>query len=178
MNSLSSFISQSSQIISPRDASQPVPTIVHLGRAARPFGEVPAPLTAKIPRALLVGENPLGFSHLAKRLEERGFHCAFASSIQQALSLVRTHGFDLVLSPIRLRGASLRVLMDSFENAIVTLFYFYAVEDGCWWLPAIRQGKNCWGTSAFRPSEFAIALDAAIDEVLLASRTPEMSISA
>jgi DNA-binding NtrC family response regulator len=122
-------------------------------------------MEARAPRALLVGENPQGRSNLAKRLQERGFQCQFASSSQQALSLARVCDFDLVLSPIRLHGTSLLSLMDLFAGSGVTLFYFHGVEEGCWWLPAIRHGKRCFGSSAFRPSEFVSALDAAIDEV-------------
>jgi DNA-binding NtrC family response regulator len=122
-------------------------------------------MDTKSPRALLVGENPHDFSTLAKRLQKNGFSCEFASSSQQALSLARIHDFDLVLSPIKLRNASLLSLMDACEGSKVNLFYFHAVEDGCWWLPAMRRGKQCWGTSAFRPGEFASALDAAIAEL-------------
>jgi DNA-binding NtrC family response regulator len=115
-------------------------------------------------RALLVGEYPEDSSNLAKRLQERGFQCEFASSSEQALSLAGTYDFELVLSPVRLHGASLLSLMDLFAESAVTLFYFHGVEEGCWWLPAIRHGKRCFGSSAFRPGEFASALDAAIEE--------------
>jgi hypothetical protein len=122
-------------------------------------------MEAKNPKALLVGENPQDSSVLVKRLQKRGFQCEFAWSSQQALSLARVCDFDLVLSPIRLRDISLFPLMDACAGSTVTLFYFQAVEDGCWWLPAIRRGKCCWGSSAFRRSEFVSALDAAIDEL-------------
>lgn len=121
-------------------------------------------MLARSPRALLIGDNPED-SNLAKRLQDRGFQCQFASSSQQALSLTRIYDFDLVLSPIRLRGASLLSLMDLFAESEATLFYFHGVEEGCWWLPAIRHGKRCFGSSAFRPGEFISALDAAISEV-------------
>jgi DNA-binding NtrC family response regulator len=116
-------------------------------------------------RALLVDENPEHCSNLVKRLQERGFQCQFASSSQQALSLARIYDFDLVLSPVRLHGASLLSLMDSFVGSGATLFYFHGVEEGCWWLPAIRHGKRCFGSSAFRPGEFISALEAAINDV-------------
>jgi CheY-like chemotaxis protein len=120
---------------------------------------------AKKPKALVVGENPQDSSLLVKRLQKRGFQCEFASSSQQALSLARVYDFDLALSPISLRDISLFPLMDACAGSTVTLFYFQTVEDGCWWLPAIRRGKCCWGSSAFRPAEFVSALDAAIDEL-------------
>ncbi|HVB55360.1 MAG TPA: hypothetical protein VNE63_02875 [Candidatus Acidoferrales bacterium] len=45
------------------------------------------------------------------------------------------------------------------DRSNITLFYFHAVEDGCWWLPALRHGQKCFGSSALRPSEFVAALD-------------------
>jgi hypothetical protein len=45
------------------------------------------------------------------------------------------------------------------------LFYSQPVEDGCWWLPALRHGQNCFGSSALRPSQFIAALDEAIEEI-------------
>jgi hypothetical protein len=56
----------------------------------------------------------------------------------------------------------------SFHCAIrsrTTLFYSQEVEDGCWWLPALRRGTNCFGAPAFRPSEFVTVLDETIEEI-------------
>lgn len=122
-------------------------------------------IDARPPRALLVGEYSENSSNLARRLQQRGFQCEFASSSRQALSLARSYDFELVLSPIRLHGASFLSLMELFSESAVTLFYFHGVEEGCWWLPAIRQGKRCFGSPGFRSREFASALDAAIEHI-------------
>ena len=124
---------------------------------------------AKIPNALLVGENAQGSWCLARCLRERGCRCEFASSSQQAFSLVQNLDLDLVLSPVRLRNVSLLFLMELLDGSEVTLFYFQAVERGCWWLPAIREGERCLGSSALSPSEFVSVLDGVIDEVRLRS---------
>jgi len=116
-------------------------------------------------KGLLVGENHDASSRLAKRLQERGFHCEFASSCKQALRLVAIRDFDLVLSPIRLRTSSLYCLMDLLAGSEATLFYFQAVEKGCWWLPAMRRGKRCLGSSALRPGNFICVLDTVIEEL-------------
>lgn len=122
-------------------------------------------MQGKSPKALLVGENSYTPSTLTNCLKQRGFECEFASSGQQALSMARVHDFDLVLSPIRLGGTSLLSLMDLFTGSGVTMFYFQAVENGCWWLPAMRRGKRCFGSFAYRTDEFAPALEEAIEEV-------------
>jgi len=124
---------------------------------------------SKAPKVLLVGENPRGPSCLATRLQERGCHCEYASSGQQAFFSVRNHDLDLVLSPVRLQNASLFSLMELLDRSEATLFYFLVVERGGWWLPAIRNGKRCFGSSAFSPSQFVSALDAVIDEVRFSS---------
>jgi DNA-binding NtrC family response regulator len=118
-----------------------------------------------IPKVLLVGENPQGCSCLAQGLQERGCYCEFAASYPEICSLLRVQHFDLVLSPMRLRDASLFPLIDLLDGSGVTLFFSHAVEQGCWWLPALRRGERCFGSSALRPSEFVTALDDSIAEV-------------
>lgn len=118
-------------------------------------------------KVLLIGENPQGFSYLAKRLQDRGCECECAVSSQQACSLLRTQPFDLVLSPMRLHDGSLFSLISLLKGSGVTLFFSHAVEDGCWWLPALRHGHDCFGSSALRPSEFVAVLDKTIEEICL-----------
>jgi hypothetical protein len=122
-------------------------------------------MKAKIPKALLIGENPQGSSYLAKRMQGRGWECSCATSYQEACLLLRSEGFDLVLSPMRLRGATLFPLIELLEGSRVTLFYSHGVEQGCWWLPALRHGERCFGSCALRPSEFVSVLDEAIAEI-------------
>jgi CheY-like chemotaxis protein len=117
------------------------------------------------PNVLLIGENPQGSSYLAKRLQRHGCECEFAVSYREACSLLGAQGFDLVLSPMRLRDGSLFPLIGLLDGSGITLFYSHAVEDGYWWLPALRHGQNCFGSSALRPSEFVAALDEAIEEI-------------
>ena len=117
------------------------------------------------PKALLIGESPQGSSNLAKRLQARGCECDFAVSSQEASSMLRAERFDLVLSPMRLRDGSLFSLISLLDGSGITLFFSYIVEDSCWWLPALRHGENCFGSSALRPSQFIAALDEAIEEI-------------
>lgn len=107
------------------------------------------------PKALVIGENPQGSSHLAKRLQERGCECEFAVSYQEARSLLGAQNFDLAVSPMRLRDVSLFPLIFLLDRSNITLFYFHAVEDGCWWLPALRHGQKCFGSCALRPASLS-----------------------
>ena len=40
----------------------------------------------------------------------------------------------------------------------VSMFYMLPVEEGCWWLPVLRNGENCLGTPAIRTTEFTYVL--------------------
>ena len=122
-----------------------------------------APMETKRPNALLIGESPQGSSFLVRRLQKRGCECEFATSYEEACSLLSAHEFDLVLSPMRFRKRSLFSLIDLLDGSGVTLFYSHVVEEGCWWLPALRCGQKCFGLSALRPSEFPAVLDEAIE---------------
>lgn len=128
------------------------------------FKTPPGERTARQLRALLIGENSQGFSHLVKRLEEHGCKCRFVTSYQEASSQLGVEDFDLVLSPISLRDGSVFPLADLLEGSGTTLFYFQAVEESCWWLPALRSGQKCFGSSALRPSEFIASLPRILDE--------------
>jgi DNA-binding NtrC family response regulator len=119
----------------------------------------------RIPKALLIAENAHGCSYLANRLQGHGCDCSFATSYQEACSSLQSHGFELVLSPTKLRGITVFPLIDLLEGSTVTLFYSHAVEQGCWWLPALRHGEKCFGSSALRPREFVSVLDKVIAEI-------------
>src|SRR5579871_6359494 len=114
------------------------------------------------PKALLIGGNSHDSSHLTDHLQKRGYECGFAVTHEAACSLLGVQGFDLVLSPVRLPDGSAFSLVALLEGSISTLFFCEPVENGCWWLPALRNGRNCFGSSALLPSEFVSVLDEVI----------------
>ena len=116
-------------------------------------------------KVLLIGENPQGYSRLVKCLEGYRCKCRFATTYQEAVPLLGIKDFDLVLSPMRVRDGSVFPLISLLENSRTTLFYFQPVEAGCWWLPALRFGRNCFGSYALRPSEFIASLNLVMEEI-------------
>jgi hypothetical protein len=122
-------------------------------------------MNATEPRVLLIGENSQGSLHLIKRLARRGCDCRFATSYRDAISLLTAQDFDLVLSPTRIADSSVFPLVGVFKGSRTTWFCFLAVEEGCWWLPTLRFGQECFGSNALRPREFVSSLDLVIDEV-------------
>jgi hypothetical protein len=46
-----------------------------------------------------------------------------------------------------------------------TLFYALPIEKGCWWVPILKAGEECFGAPALRPTEFAKALDKVLEQI-------------
>ena len=116
-------------------------------------------MESRKPSVLLIGETAQGSSYLSIRMETRGCECSFASSCREAFLILRGRKFDLVLCPTTLRDGSLHSIMSLLEGSGTTVFFSCMVEDGCWWLPALRCGQKCFGSPALRPSEFVTLLD-------------------
>jgi hypothetical protein len=131
------------------------------------------PPKVKTVRVLLIAKSPQGSSYLTERLVKKGCGCEFASSLAEAASRIRANDYDLVMSATRLRDGGAFPLMDLLEGSDTALFYFHAVEEGCWWLPGLRWGRRCFGSSALRASDFVPILDEVIDEIRNAAQTAE-----
>jgi hypothetical protein len=124
-------------------------------------------------KVLLIREGRMTWSPLTDRLGESECECCFAVSVREVDELLGKHDFDLVLAPLRLKSDSLYPLIGLLEGSRSTLFYSQAVEDGCWWLPALWRGLNCFGAPAFRPAEFATVLDATLKDIGYSRRMAE-----
>ncbi len=123
-------------------------------------------VTSRTIKALLIQERPQASGHLEKYLRKCGCECTCAVSYKEACSLLGTGEFGLVLSPMRLHNDSLYPLLDLLHGSHITLFFWYAVEGGCFWLPALRQGQNCFGSALLMGAiDFGVALDQTIQEI-------------
>jgi hypothetical protein len=116
-------------------------------------------------KVLLLGQSAKGSSYLLRRLEQRGCHCSFATSAEEALTLFERHAFHLILSTSPLHQAN--PLIDAVGESNCRVFCCYPVEDGYWWLPLERHGQKGPGAPAFRPSEFLSLLDRLVTEIKL-----------
>lgn len=120
---------------------------------------------------LLVGESAGSFSHIVERLEKNGCRCRIANSYEEAQRLLTQETFELVLSVIAPRANAISLLADRLIGTHASVYYAQPVEDGCWWLPALRCGQRCFGTPALRPSEFAGLLGQLVQEVRTGRRS-------
>jgi hypothetical protein len=122
-------------------------------------------MDAKKIKVLLIRKSQNAYSPLIDSLARNGCECRLATSNQEVGVLLDNHGFDLVLGPIRLNSDSLYPLIGRLDGSRATLFFSLTVEDGCWWLPALRRGLNCFGAPAYRPGEFVTVLDKTMEEI-------------
>jgi hypothetical protein len=114
-------------------------------------------------RVLLIGESEHGCAHVRRLLEKRGCQCWFGRSFDEGAALFVEHSFHVILSTVPLHRHD-RFLV-KLRNLPSTVFQCWRVEDGCWWLPVVRGGKECVGAPALRASEFLAAFDQIVNEV-------------
>lgn len=130
-------------------------------------------------RVLLVGDSAEVFSSCRQRLMASGCHCEFAECEREVWNVLQQRQFDIVLSVHRGRSAHTESLGALLSGSRTTLFYALPVEKGCWWVPILKVGEECFGAPALRPTEFANALDEVLEQIKagLASRAIPIRIS-
>src|SRR3984957_5617610 len=134
--------------------------------------------TAQI-RVLLVGNSPQVFSSCRRRLMASGCHCEFAECEREVWNVLQQRQFDIVLSVHRGRSAHTESRGAFVPGSRTTLFYALPVENGCWWVPILKVGEECFGAPALRPTEFANALGEVLEQIKagFASRTSPIRIT-
>jgi hypothetical protein len=118
-------------------------------------------------RVLIVAESPAGFLSISRRLEKYGCQCWYAPSYSDGTRMLAEQGFDLVLCSDA--GKGVNALVTPLIGSSASLFRAHAVEDGCWWLPAVVHGERCLGTPALRPAEFAKELEFMVQKIRASS---------
>ena len=126
----------------------------------------------KTPQVLLIGSAVRSAGQLADWLRSRGCTFHLAHSFAEAKPLLRAASFDLVLCEAELFDATVHDVIALLDGSPTTLFYWLAVQDSCWWLPALERGEPRWGTPALRPHEFSETLDQLLDEFRVSSPEP------
>ena len=121
------------------------------------------------PKVLLVNDHKSAADHLLNYLRSLGCLCSLTRSHDEACDLLRREEFDLVLSRFAPDGGACHELVMLSAGTRASLFYFFAIEDGCWWIPRVRFGQECWGETALPPRQFAYVLEKLIQEIAKAS---------
>ena len=116
-------------------------------------------MTTARAEVLLVGPDFKVGQTLPDRLCQWGFRCHFAGTARMASGLLGSQQVDLVLTMTHLPDESGFRLVTSLSPLVVTAFLCLPVEHSCFWLPAMDCGRNCWGSPALRPAQFAHKLE-------------------
>ncbi|HVB35009.1 MAG TPA: hypothetical protein VNJ52_11650 [Patescibacteria group bacterium] len=131
---------------------------------------------------LLIEEASGSFSGIIRRLEKTGCRCRSANSYAEARSMLAAETPELVLSAIPPREKAMSSLTAALAGTGASVFYAHLVEDSCWWLPALRNGLECFGAPAMRPGEFTSLLDRVVAEIrerrTLKGKEPERPVPA
>src|SRR5579864_4589553 len=96
-------------------------------------------------KVLLVDETVSDASPLVAYLRNLGCLCALSRYVKRARVFLLREQFDLVLSKFELPKGDCHELSALLMGHDVSLFYFYAVEGGCWWIPRVSHGQECRG---------------------------------
>ena len=109
-------------------------------------------------KVLLVNQFAAETSHIVEYLRNLGCLCALSRSVKEARALLLREDFDLVLIKFEVPAGDWHELPELLIGREMSLFYFYVVEGGCWWIPRVSRGQECRGKAALRPLEFAHVL--------------------
>jgi hypothetical protein len=118
---------------------------------------------------LLIVENEQDWWHLARHLRHMGCRLWFASTTEEARTLIAQHPFRLILStrPVTNRSPLMQMVEPDCR-----VFYSIPVEHSCLWVQAAPELVSGPRLSALRPREFTSIIDNLIAETFC---PPEVS---
>ncbi|HLJ22539.1 MAG TPA: hypothetical protein VKT71_00445 [Candidatus Acidoferrales bacterium] len=111
------------------------------------------------PSVLLVGRNGSWGATVLKSLAKFGSKTSFVAQDAVTPRVVIQGAFDVVLLDSTVSPDQRRRLASELAGSATSVFYTFPVENGCWWLPALRRGQDCHGDPAFRRNEFVDELE-------------------
>jgi hypothetical protein len=111
------------------------------------------------PNVLLVGRNGSWGTLVLRTLEKVRSEMSYATPQAVTQEFVRKGAYDLILLDSTVPPEQRRQLASELIGSEVSIFYTFPVENGCWWLPAVRRGQDCHGAPAFRRNEFPFELE-------------------
>lgn len=110
-------------------------------------------------KLLIVNDNGCEGSPLVKRLNGMGYSCSSAHSYDEAKTLISAEHFDVVLCKLSMNDGTAYELRPMLAGRPSSLFYSLSVDEDCWWIPGVRNGRQCLGEAALRPDDFFNVLE-------------------
>ncbi len=97
---------------------------------------------------LVVGDYTHLFSSF-RTVEKARCQWHFAKSHQEVRTVLTYTALDIVLSIYSHQSHA--EMMALLAGLRVSMFYILPVEEGCWWLPVLRNGENRFGPPRLSP---------------------------
>jgi len=116
-------------------------------------------IAVSCPNVLLVGRNGSWGTLVLRSLGKFRSELSFAPPQTVTPEYVRERAFNLILLDSTVSPEQRRQLASELIGWEVSIFYTFPVENGCWWLPTLRNGQDCHGAPAFRRNEFPFELE-------------------
>ncbi len=111
------------------------------------------------PNVLLVGRNGSWGAAVLRSLDKFESELSFEAPQKVTADSVRNGGYNLVLLDSTVSVEQRKRLATELVGSAASIFYTFPVENGCWWLPTLRNGQDVHGCCAFRRNEFPAELE-------------------
>ncbi len=136
----------------------PARVISNLSQSRSSLGAVPHP------RTLLVGRDTSWGIPLLRSLVKFGSEFSFAPALRITAEFVRKGRYTLLLIDSTVPIGQRKQLVCGLVGSDASLFYAYPVENGCWWVPVLLSGEDCYGSPAFRTEQLLTELEHILQE--------------
>jgi hypothetical protein len=121
-------------------------------------GALPGPFPVPKSRILMVGQNTSWGAPLQSTLKKLGCDFTFAPSLRVTTEQVRRGSYALLLLDSTVPPALRRQLVSGLVGSEASIYQLFPVENGCWWLPVLLSGEDCFGSPGFRTKELPAEL--------------------
>ena len=116
-------------------------------------------------RSLLVGRDTSWGTPLLRSLVKFGSEFSFVPALRVAAEFVRKGRYTLILIDSTVPMGQRKQLVCGMVGSEASIFYAYPVENGCWWVPVLLSGEDCYGSPAFRTDQLLVELEHILREV-------------
>jgi hypothetical protein len=136
----------------------PARIITDLGQNDPSLAAVPRP------RSLLVGRDTSWGFPLLRSLVRFGSEFSFVQPLRVTAEFVRKGAYTLILIDSTVPMGQRKQLVCGMVGSDASIFYAYPVENGCWWVPVLLSGEDCYGSPAFRTDQLLAELEHILSE--------------
>ena len=110
-------------------------------------------------RTLLIGRDTSWGIPLLRALVRFGSEFSFVQPLRVTPEFIRKGGYTLILIDSTVPMGQRKQLVCGMVGSEASVFYAYPVENGCWWVPVLLSGEDCYGSPAFRTEQLLTELE-------------------